>query len=452
MPVTPFFFIDPPLPASHPPSFREVENSVLAVALNNASLCQESKDKVRAEEYMKRAMLHSVFQGRPQLLPNQKNCLQRNALVHGIGLGKLKGRKPSSSLDASTLPILRASTLMSLGRRDRAIKVLETAHTHQPASTVLSAALAQMYINGGAYPSKDALSRAAECMKRTITAQASSPSLTALGLLAYLYDQAGRVKEYQDVLEQALSQVSRAKEQGPSQVLLNAHLLCGRGQESQAMELLEQGVRTYQDPRLITSLIALYANIDMSRAEGAITSLGLGEVDTSDLDVDALESSMINSLKKTRKMKNAVARDGNAPKKTRAPKSLRKRLARRRLLAQRCAQVNAQVVEDRWLPVHVRASAKQQRGKKGGKKGGASLTSGSQGMALEGGGMGMTGSARIAGAKAVPAVTLEEVEDEDASRSTQTPDNSKKQQQQTGSSNASSNKGKGKKKKKGGRK
>ncbi|KAI8059258.1 hypothetical protein BC940DRAFT_179926 [Gongronella butleri] len=182
------------------------------------------------------------------------------------------------------------------------------------------------------------------------------------------------------------------------------------------------------DVQSLAGLIAAYAETHPDKAKqysDALPPIASSTI----LDVDALEEIVPGVkkgyVKKTSDAKHATAKTSKTKNKKRAP-----------LLPQNY-DASKQPDPERWLPKQERSDYKPKKGKK---------ASGSQGVAVEGGGIGMTGSARIAGVQPAQDIAAEDNDDNVPS-----PKEEPKKQQQQPATSSKSNKNKKGGKKKGGK-
>ncbi|KAI8345291.1 hypothetical protein EDC96DRAFT_449323 [Choanephora cucurbitarum] len=212
------------------------------------------------------------------------------------------------------------------------------------------------------------------------------PALIAL--LVWLYEQVGQSDKAMAVLDEAssvwkndsafASSVSAPK----STVKQTAAFKLKTGKYQEAVVDYEQLVKSDpSDAQAIAGLIAAYAEVDPKKAEQYGNALPAIAVDH--LDIETLEK-IVPGVKR-----GYVKKDPNGVH-VKKPKTKKKRAA----LLPKKMDPNTQPDPERWLPKYERSTFRM-KGKS--KK---ALNKGPQGVMMEGGGIGGTGSANIGGKKA----------------------------------------------------
>ncbi|TPX48109.1 hypothetical protein SeMB42_g01666 [Synchytrium endobioticum] len=142
------------------------------------------------------------------------------------------------------------------------------------------------------------------------------------------------------------------------------------------------------DVSSVAGLIMSYSEFNPALAEQYQSYLPRTEsvIDPSDIDVDALETSFTLGRLGAKRAGAVASAETSTPA---APKEKKKR--KRKIRLPKNYDPNVLPDPERWLPKRDRSTFQPKKGKK------KDLAKGSQGSATSGGGIGMTGSARIAG-------------------------------------------------------
>ncbi|ORX59024.1 hypothetical protein DM01DRAFT_1333615 [Hesseltinella vesiculosa] len=217
-----------------------------------------------------------------------------------------------------------------------------------------------------------------------------------VALRVWLYEHTGQADRAMQVLETASNHWQSSSDEHPPTSILKqtAQFKLKTGRFAEATRDFEKLVKADPtDAQALAGLIAAYAETQPDKAKQYSDALP-PIVPATALDVDALET-VVPGVKKgyVKKSSDKQVAKQVAKKKKRAP------------LLPKEYDASNQPDPERWLPKQERSDYKP---KKGSKK------SGSQGVALEGGGIGLTGSARIAGAapQDIPAEPPMEVQEE----------------------------------------
>ncbi|KAI8367746.1 hypothetical protein BD560DRAFT_353356 [Blakeslea trispora] len=216
------------------------------------------------------------------------------------------------------------------------------------------------------------------------------PALIAL--LVWLYEQVGQSDKAMQVLDEASgiwkTDPAFASTSAPkSTVKQTAAFKLKTGQYQEAVADYEQLVKSDpSDAQAIAGLIAAYAEVDLKKAEQYGHALPAIAIDH--LDMDTLEK-MVPGVKR-----GYVKKDPHGVH-VKKPNTKKKRAA---LLPKQ--MTNTTPDPERWLPKYERSTFRM-KGKN--KK---ALNKGPQGVMMEGGGIGGTGSANIGGKKAPAAAAV----------------------------------------------
>ncbi|KAF9912534.1 hypothetical protein BX616_010314 [Lobosporangium transversale] len=455
---------------------KALEVTVPAVAANNLVVLQKDSDLFDSAKKIKTATTKALG---VKFFSTQKRTIAMNELLLSLYQNKfvacrdsakqqLKSHPPSEYTDALYL-ILAAVQYKQQKKASKALEELREFAKERPQSVAIQFAIIQLQLteeNGRNF--KAAIESLSNFLKTLPEKEQYRPGFVAL--LVWLYDQAGQGDKGMDLLSEASviwaksnnTSSSGSKKQEAAGTAMPLTLL----KQTAAFKLrshrykdaakdYEELVRTDpSDPTSIAGLIMAYSEIEPSLAEKYGTSLP--EMDRSmmqSLDVETLEKVVPGHRKEyissTDAIKAAVGgrrRPGSRLRRTGA----RKAHKRKPLLPKNLdpTQLGKNIDPERWLPKRDRAAARLARTRKTGAGSKKEMGKGPQGMNMEGGGIGGTGSARIAGREhlttSAKAVAVEDISITKIDEAVESPTSSKAKSG-GGSSNASKKKkGKGK--------
>ncbi|KAI8336515.1 hypothetical protein BC941DRAFT_354083 [Chlamydoabsidia padenii] len=405
------------------------DGAVNAVIANNMVTLQKTNDLFDSAKKMK---LATGKDADTKLKQYQKRIISRNDALLQMFMNK---QYPDMD---ELYVILAAATYHQQRKSDKALEELKSFAKQHPTSLSIRFAAIQLELLSS--QSTAALKTLEDYMDQVQDDIKATHRPAVVALLVWLYEQTGQAEKAMSVLDQASSywkgnhqhstmhvpsKIPTTPQQQtsatPSILKQTAAFKLKTGRFNDAAGDYEQLVKADPtDIQSIAGLISAYAEIDPTKAEqyGQI----LPPIITDDtLNVDELES-VVPGVKK-----GYVKKDPSSDY-VKQPKSKKKRTP----LLPKDYDENKTPDPERWIPARDRSTYRM--------KGKAKKASsrGPQGMAMEGGGIGSTGSARLAGRQQVSSTSPEPA----AETKTETPST-------TAPPNKNANKSK--KKKKGGK-
>ncbi|EGF80171.1 hypothetical protein BATDEDRAFT_24986 [Batrachochytrium dendrobatidis JAM81] len=378
-----------------------VEKSIAAVIHNNLMA-------IRGEHYdlFESAKVHKNFMTSDVLLKlnaGQRNVMEINNALLSIYLGKNGQATKQLTVLKEKYPHIDRIELAFAGLQFRQKKSkdvttmlafrnqLEKIVEQFPSSASAQLTLVQVLLNLGYY--EDVVNQVEKMLEMDVFAM-YRPGLVSV--LSWVYGKMGNSLMALKVLETA------AKDKFIKDMSLLAQLAAFKlrlGQyEAASKDYLELVQFDPLDVRAIAGLVISYSHLDSSLAEEYAKQLPTPSISRSDqgdesmhalkMDADALELAVMKRKMNQQLRMQTAGKNGDATKnKADKPKTKRKR----KPILPKVVNPDIQPDPERWIPKQFRAAfAKKGKGKK-------DMLRGSQGVNMEGGGIGGTGSARIAG-------------------------------------------------------
>ncbi|KAF9340334.1 hypothetical protein BGZ91_002544 [Linnemannia elongata] len=359
---------------------KALEVTVPAVAANNLVAIQKEDDLFDSAKKIKSANTKALG---VKFLSSQKRAIAMNELLLQLYQNKFAACRDTaqqllkSQPDNDALYLILAATMHRQKKTAKALEELKEFAAVRPDSVAIQFAIVQLeLINGQDYTAAiDSLTR---FLKSLPEKEQHRPGYVAL--LVWLYDQAGQ------------------------------------GEKGDAAKDYEELVRADpSDPASIAGLIMAYSEFEPTLAEKYGASLPEMK-NVMALDVESLERVVPGLKREYVSTENTGAAigggrrplgPGSRPRRTGA-----RRLRKRKPLLPKNYDAAAPGTPDpeRWLPKRDRAAARLARTRKTGVGSRKDMGKGPQGLNLEGGGIGGTGSARIAGREPIaPAAPAREI-------------------------------------------
>ncbi|KAI1308941.1 hypothetical protein EDD11_004150 [Mortierella claussenii] len=413
---------------------KTLEVTVPAVAANNLVALQKETDLFDSAKKIKTATTKALG---VKFFSSQKRIIAMNELLLSLYQNKWVACKDSakqllkSQPDNDALYLVLAAIQVRQKKVQKAIEELKDYAKERPQSVALQFAILQLQLSENR-DYKGALESLQVFLKGLPSKQEQyRPGLVAL--LVWLFDQAGQGDRGVELLSEASavwaqsnqhagsSSSSSSSSAMPLTLLRQTAAFKLRSHRyREASKDYEELVRADpSDPASVAGLIMAYSEFEPSLAEKYGASLP--EMDrsiTQALDVDALEKVVPGHKKEyISTMTDATGAGAGAggagarrrpgtsrPRRTGARKAhKRKPLLPKNLDS---VQLGKNIDPERWLPKRDRAAARLARTRKTGAGSKKDMGKGPQGMNMEGGGIGGTGSARIAGREHVAAVPV----------------------------------------------
>jgi len=438
---------------------RALEVTVPAVAANNLVVLQKEDDLFDSHKKIKTATTKALG---VKFFASQKRVIAMNELLLNLYQNKVVACRDAarqllkSQPDNDALYLILAATTWKQKKTGKALEELKEYASTRPQSVAIQFAIVQLELlqsNGqgqGGYTA--AIESLTKFLKGLPQKEQYRPGYVAL--LVWLYDQAGQGEKGVDLLSEAsaiwaknnnsnttatatttTTSSSEGKKKGGSKKKNTASgstptmplpLLRQTAAFKLRSHRYKEAAKDYEelvradpsDPSSIAGLIMAYSEYEPELAEKYGASLPeMKSSVTKALDVDALEK-VVPGLKReyvsTEGAPGGAAggaagagalrrRPGSRPHRTGA----RKAHKRKPLLPKNFDPATAVTPDpERWLAKRDRAAARLARTRKTGAGSRKDMGKGPQGMNMEGGGIGGTGSARIAGREhLVPAAT-----------------------------------------------
>ncbi|KAI8596977.1 hypothetical protein EDD21DRAFT_327606 [Dissophora ornata] len=356
---------------------KALEVTVPAVAANNLVAIQKEDDLFDSNKKIKTATTKALG---VKFFSSQKRAIAMNELLLSLYQNKFKQKKTAKALEE-----------------------LKEYATTRPQSVAIHFAIVQLeLLNGQDYTA--AIESLTRFLKTLPEDEQHRPGYVAL--LVWLYDQAGQSERGVDLLSEASAVWSKNNKSAMPLTLLRqtAAFKLRSHRYREAAKDYEDLVRADpEDPTSIAGLIMAYSEFEPALAEKYGTSLPEMK-NIMALDVESLEK-VVPGLKREYVSAEATSgsgalgggirrRPGSRPRRTGA----RKAHKRKPLLPANFNPATASALDpERWLPKRDRAAARLARTRKTGAGSKKDMGKGPQGLNMEGGGIGGTGSARIAG-------------------------------------------------------
>ncbi|KAG0277257.1 hypothetical protein BGZ97_009933 [Linnemannia gamsii] len=302
----------------------------------------------------------------------------------------------------------------------KALEELKEFAAAKPDSVAIQFAIVQLeLINGQDYTA--AIESLTRYLKTLPEKEQHRPGYVAL--LVWLYDQAGQGEKGVDLLSEASAIWTKNNKGSGSGTALPLTLLRQTAAFKLRSHRYKDAAKDYEelvradpsDPASIAGLIMAYSEFEPTLAEKYGASLPEMR-NVMALDVESLERVVPGLKREYVSSENAGAAigggrrplgPGSRPRRTGA-----RRLRKRKPLLPKNYDAAAPGTPDpeRWLPKRDRAAARLARTRKTGGGSRKDMGKGPQGLNLEGGGIGGTGSARIAGREPIaPAAPVREI-------------------------------------------
>ncbi|KAG0049526.1 hypothetical protein BGZ83_005712 [Gryganskiella cystojenkinii] len=414
---------------------RELYNSVLkikalevtvpAVAANNLVAIQKEEDLFDSSKKIKTATTKALG---VKFFSSQKRTIAMNELLLNLYQNKFAACRDSarqllkSQPDNDALYLILAATMHKQKKTGKALEELQEFAQARPDSVAIQFAIIQLeLLNGQDYTA--AIESLNRFLKGLPKKEQHRPGYVAL--LVWLYGQAGQGEKGAELLSEASAQWAKDNNESTMPLVLlrqTAAFKLRSHRYKEAAKDYEELVRADpSDPSSIAGLIMAYSEFEPALAEKYGASLPEMKKDLMmALDVEALER-VVPGLKReyvsseTATFSRSIKGPGSRPRRSGA----RKPTKRKPILPKGMdsATYPGNPDPERWLSKRDRAAARLARARKTGAGSKKEMGKGAQGMTLEGGGVGGTGSARIAGRELPPApvretpVVVEEVVD-----------------------------------------
>ncbi|KAG0359007.1 hypothetical protein BC939DRAFT_450531 [Gamsiella multidivaricata] len=403
---------------------KALEVTVPAVAANNLVVIQKQDDLFDSNKKIKTATTKALG---VKFFSSQKRTIAMNELLLSLYQSKFVACRDSarqllkSQPDNDALYLILAATTYKQKKTAKALEELKEYATQRPESVAIQFAIVQLeLLNAQDYTA--AIESLTRFLKALPEKEQHRPGYVAL--LVWLYDQAGQGEKGVDLLSEASAVWAKSNKQ--TKTGSATHMPLTLLKQTAAFKLrshrYKDAAKDYEelvradpsDPAAIAGLIMAYSEFEPALAEKYGASLPEMK-NVMALDVDALER-VVPGLKReyvSTEITNAAAGAGaggrrrptSRPRRTGA----RKAHKRRPLLPKNFDPATASTADpERWLPKRDRAAARLARTRKTGAGSRKDMGKGPQGLNMEGGGIGGTGSARIAGREHIVPVTAPE--------------------------------------------
>ncbi|KAG1056959.1 hypothetical protein G6F43_001180 [Rhizopus delemar] len=359
--------------------------SVVTVASNNIVSVEQTKD---LDEVAKTLKLATSKEADAKLKGYQKRVILMNeSLLHLYSKKYSACRDHAQKLidkypDNDTLYLILGSATFHQHKASKAIEELKKYAERRPSSLAIHFATIQLQLLESQHAA--ALQTLQHYLAAAQKQDQYRPALVAL--LVWLYQQTGQSELAMETLDKAASVWKT------DAAFTTTHTPTSIIKQTAAFKLkasrFEEAVADYEqlvkedptDAQAVAGLIAAYAQVDPAKAEQYGNALP--EIALNHLDIDTLEK-VVPGVKR-----GYVKKDPNSVH-VKKPKEKKKRTP----LLPKNMDPNVQPDPERWLPKQERSTFRMKgKNKKAANKG-------PQGAAVEGGGIGGTGSANISGVK-----------------------------------------------------
>ncbi|KAG0350632.1 hypothetical protein BG005_009833 [Podila minutissima] len=383
---------------------KALEVTVPAVAANNLVAIQKEEDLFDSAKKIKTATTKSLG---VKFFSSQKRAIAMNELLLNLYQSKFVAcRDAARNLlktqpDNDALYLILAATMHKQKKTAKALEELKEYAQARPESVAIEFAIVQLeLINGSDYVA--AIESLQKFLKALPAAEQHRPGYVAL--LVWLYDQAGQGEKGVALLSEASAVWAKTSTSSMPLALLRqtAAFKLRSHRYKEAAKDYEELVRADpSDPASIAGLIMAYSEFEPALAEKYGASLP--EMASSmALDVEALEKVVPGLKREYVSQENASGAGFGSGRRPTGPgsrprRSGARRLRKRKPLLPKNYDVAATPDPERWLPKRDRAAARLARTRKTGGGSKKDMGKGPQGLNMEGGGIGGTGSARIAG-------------------------------------------------------
>ncbi|RKP05924.1 hypothetical protein THASP1DRAFT_32246 [Thamnocephalis sphaerospora] len=384
------------------------EGTVATVVANNyVAQCRSAAKQVH--EQNRRLQLAADPRIEAKLFMSQRRVLAANRAIMQLRLKKASimlytvareaAKRLSSHEPRWSVPyLISAAAPYCQGKRQRAVEELKRALEKQPSLSGVRLALVRLLIDAGqALPALELLD-AGE--------QSDRPHQTdALSMAVRVYESAKRPEQAHAALDRALAHHQKAKDTKSANAVLRlrAAFRLRQGQAEGAAQDYAQLVQADpDDTEALAGLVTAYADYKSEQAD-QYASMLVSPPPMKRLNLDELEAHVPGLGRSSVPRQMAAAKKAS---KTPVQTAVSKR--KRANPPAKNFDPAKQPDPERWLPKRERAGFKPKGRKRGGK---AAASGGSQGVALVGGGLGGTGSARIEG-RSAPIIAEHGDEDE----------------------------------------
>lgn len=402
---------------------RALEVTVPAVAANNLVAIQKEDDLFDSTKKIKSANTKALG---VKFLSSQKRTMAMNELLLQLYQNKFAACRDTaqqllkSQPDNDALYLILAAAMHRQKKTAKALEELKEFAAVKPDSVAIQFAIVQLeLINGQDYTA--AIKSLTRFLRSLPEKEQHRPGYVAL--LVWLYDQAGQGEKGVDLLSEASAIWTKNNKGSGSSTALPLTLLRQTAAFKLRSHRYKDAAKDYEelvradpsDPASIAGLIMAYSEFEPTLAEKYGASLPEMKI-VMTLDVESLERVVPGLKREYVSTENAGAAigggrrplgPGSRPRRTGA-----RRLRKRKPLLPKNYDAAAPGTPDpeRWLPKRDRAAARLARTRKTGGGSRKDMGKGPQGLNLEGGGIGGTGSARIAGREPIaPAAPAREI-------------------------------------------
>ncbi|KAF9978074.1 Signal recognition particle core component [Actinomortierella ambigua] len=396
---------------------KPLEVTAPAVAANNLVVMQGESDLYDSAKKIKTATAKQLG---VKFFESQKRAIAMNEVLLQLYQGKFVACRDTARQLLKTYPnndalcLILAATQARQKKTAKALEELVEFAQERPQSIALQFAILQLQLSQG-----DDYVAAIESLRRFLSRlpkeEQHRPGMVAL--LVWLYDQAGQGDKGVELLTESSAiwaksggnKMPVALQRQMAAFKLRSHRYREAAKDYEALVRADPS-----DPSAIAGLIMAYSEYEPALAEQYGASLPEMQHHVH-LDVEALEK-VVPGLKREYNTEEAAAAATAAAAGTSSSwlqSALGRRARRghpRRSGAQKPGGRKPRLPKgmtersaagatdpERWLPARDRAAARQARMRKTGAGSRKEMNKGAQGMTLEGGGIGGTGSARIAG-------------------------------------------------------
>ncbi|KAF9994524.1 Signal recognition particle core component [Entomortierella chlamydospora] len=384
---------------------KALEVTVPAVAANNLVAIQKEEDLFDSHKKIKTATTKALG---VKFFSTQKRAIAMNELLLNLYQNKFVACRDAarqllkSQPDNDALYLILAATTQKQKKTAKALEELVEYAAIRPESVAIQFAIVQLQLlDGQDYTA--AIESLTRFLKKLPQKEQHRPGYVAL--LVWLYNQAGQGEKGVDLLSEASAVWAKNSKNAtmPSTLLRQTAAFKLRSHRyKDAAKDYEELVRADpSDPAAIAGLIMAYSEFEPALAEKYGASLPEMR-NVMALDVDSLEKVVPGLKREYVSTKSGAAagvtgsrrRPGLRPRRSGARKpNKRKPLLPKNLDPAQKGHPDP----ERWLPKRDRAAARLTRTRKTGAGSKREMGKGPQGMNMEGGGIGGTGSARIAG-------------------------------------------------------
>ncbi|KAF9959095.1 hypothetical protein BGZ72_010335 [Mortierella alpina] len=390
---------------------KALEVTVPAVAANNLVAIQKEEDLFDSSKKIKTATTKALG---VKFFSSQKSIIAMNELLVSLYQKKFAACRDSarqllkSQPENDALYLILAATMHNQKKTAKALEELKEYALIRPDSVAIQFAIVQLELmNGQDYTA--AIESLTRFLKTLPEDEQHRPGYVAL--LVWLYDQAGQSEKGVDLLGESSAIWAKNNKGSGSATTLPLALLKQTAAFKLRSHRYKEAAKDYEelvradpsDPASIAGLIMAYSEFEPALAEKYGASLPEMK-NVMALDVEALEKVVPGLKREYVSTENASAgagaggrrgpSSGSRPRRTGA----RKIKKRKPLLPKGFDAAHAGTPDpERWLPKRDRAAARLARTRKTGAGSRKDMGKGPQGLNMEGGGIGGTGSARIAG-------------------------------------------------------